>query len=60
MRKLLIWLALVPIALVVGMIAFSPKGAVGPATSASASAQASTVTLKPTARPVMYEFFTGW
>ena len=65
MKKILTWVALLPVALVIAMVAFSPKGAVvAPASAAQASTQTSTktsaVVMKPTARPVMYEFFTGW
>ena len=62
MKKFLTWMALIPVALVIAMVAFSPKGAVvAPgATAQAATPQSSQVVLKPTTRPTMYEFFTGW
>ena len=64
MKKAIFWIALLPVVLIVGMMAFSPKSTSAPAATAQAStqgvAQASTTRLTPTATPVMYEFFTGW
>ena len=64
MKKAMFWIALLPVALIVGVMAFSPKSAVTPAGTAQASTQGVTQTsaprLTPTATPVMYEFFTGW
>lgn len=66
MKKLMTWLAILPLAIVVGTIAFSPKSPVAPTATAQASQPAapaatpSAPVLKPTALPVMYEFFTGW
>jgi hypothetical protein len=60
MKKILVWVALIPVAIVIGIAAFSPKGAVVPNASAQVAAPTSSVTLKATPRPVMYELFTGW
>ncbi len=68
-KKLVIWLAILPVVIVVGAMAFSPKGAVAPVVPAApvaaqgvapAAPTPNTPVLKPTALPVMYEFFTGW
>lgn len=68
MKKLVIWLAMLPLVIILGAVAFSPKGAVTPTAQAQATPDPASASapvpnapvLKPTALPVMYEFFTGW
>ena len=58
MKKILVWLAIAPIVIVLGAALFSPKSA--PVGGAQAQAVRQTVAAKPTALPVVYEFFAGW
>lgn len=58
MKKILVWLAIAPVVLALGIALFSPKAA--PVEGAQAQAVGQPAASKPTALPVVYEFFAGW